>query len=116
METAPAPAAGSSRLCISSTTWSVILETVSLRHRGAVDLGEVRRDLPGGQAAGGQRQHDLIDPGQPPLPLLHNLRLNVASMSRGTSISTGPISVSTVFDRTPLRELPRFRPTGSCLS
>ena len=39
-----------------------------------------------------------------------------ASVSRGTSISTGPISVSTVFARTPLRELPRFRPTGSCLS
>ena len=41
---------------------------------------------------------------------------NEASVSRGTSISTGPISVSTVFDRTPLRELPRSRPTGSCLS
>ena len=41
---------------------------------------------------------------------------NEASVSRGTSISTGPISVSTVFDRTPLRELPWFRPTGSCLS
>ena len=27
-----------------------------------------------------------------------------ASTSRGTSISTGPISVSTVLDRTPLRE------------
>ena len=46
-----------------------------LAHRGAVDLGEVRRDLPGGQPARGQRQHDLVDPGQPPLPLLHDLRL-----------------------------------------
>ena len=42
--------------------------------------------------------------------------VNVASTSRGTSISTGPISVSTVLDRTPLRELPRLRPIGSCLS
>ena len=28
------------------------------------------RDLPGRQPAGGQRQHDLIDPGQPPLAQL----------------------------------------------
>jgi hypothetical protein len=46
-----------------------------LAHRRAVDLGEVRGDLPGGQALGIQRQDDLVDPGQPPLPLLHDLRL-----------------------------------------
>ena len=46
-----------------------------LAHRGAVDLSEVRSDLPGGQALGIQRQHDLIDPAQPPLPLLDDLRL-----------------------------------------
>lgn len=38
------------------------------------------------------------------------------SRSRGTSISTGPTSVSTVLIRVPLRELPRLRPIGSCLS
>ena len=46
-----------------------------LGYRGAVDLLEVRGDLPGGQALGIQRQDDLIDPGQPPLPLLDDLRL-----------------------------------------
>ena len=38
------------------------------------------------------------------------------SRSRGTSISTGPISVSTVFDRVPLRELPWLRPAAACFS
>jgi hypothetical protein len=35
----------------------------------------VGRDLPGRQPAGGQGQHDLIDPDQPTLPLLHDLRI-----------------------------------------
>jgi len=34
-----------------------------------------------------------------------------ASVSRGTWICTGPISVSTVLLRRPLRELPLFRPS-----
>ncbi len=38
------------------------------------------------------------------------------SRSRGTSISTGPMSVSTVLERVPLRELPPSLPAGSCLS
>lgn len=38
------------------------------------------------------------------------------SRSRSTTISTGPTSVSTVLERLPLRELPPFLPTGSCLS
>ena len=38
------------------------------------------------------------------------------SVSLGTSISTGPISVSTVFERVPLRELPLPRPAGSFFS
>ncbi|OEJ49708.1 hypothetical protein BGK72_01730 [Streptomyces agglomeratus] len=38
------------------------------------------------------------------------------SRSRGTVISTGPTSVSTVLERVPLRELPPFLPAGSCLS
>ena len=48
---------------------------VFLGNRGAVDLGEVRRDLAGGQAFGVQRQHHLIDAGQPALALLDDLRL-----------------------------------------
>ena len=36
------------------------------------------------------------------------------SRSRGTSMSTGPTSVITVFDRVPLRELPPLRPAESC--
>ena len=38
------------------------------------------------------------------------------SRSRGTSISTGPISVSTVLARVPLRELPPSRPVASWAS
>ena len=37
----------------------------------------MRRDLPGGQSLGGQRQHDLIDAGQPTLTLLHDHRIKV---------------------------------------
>ena len=48
------------------------------------------------------------------LPLLHQLRFEAAVRSRGTSISTSPrLSVSTVLDRLPLRELPRLRPSGA---
>jgi hypothetical protein len=38
------------------------------------------------------------------------------SRVRGTSTSTGPISVRTVLVRCPLREVPSLRPAGSCLS
>ncbi|AOR30960.1 hypothetical protein BFF78_07795 [Streptomyces fodineus] len=34
--------------------------------------------------------------------------------SRGTAISTGPTSVSTVLEPLPLRELPPSLPAGSC--
>lgn len=58
-----------------------------LRHRRAVDLGEVRRGS------------------------------NVPARSRGTSISTWPVaSVSTVLARVPLRMLPDPAPAGSCFS
>jgi hypothetical protein len=45
---------------------------------GVIDLPEMRRDVAGGQTAGMQRQHDLIDAGQPPLPLGHDHRLEAA--------------------------------------
>src|ERR1700692_2103023 len=38
-----------------------------LGHRRPIDLGEVRRNLPSRQTLGITRQHDLINPGQPPL-------------------------------------------------
>jgi hypothetical protein len=38
----------------------------------------------------------------------------LASRSRGTVMSTGPVSVITVLARCPLRELPPSRPAGSC--
>jgi hypothetical protein len=36
-------------------------------------------------------------------------------LTRGTSISTGPASVTSVLGRIPFREFPPFRPAGSCL-
>jgi hypothetical protein len=39
---------------------------------------QVRRDLPGREALGRQRQHDPVDPVQAPLPLAHDLRLEAA--------------------------------------
>lgn len=42
--------------------------------RGPVDPGEVLADLTGGQPLSMQRQHDLVDPGRPSLPFLHDLR------------------------------------------
>jgi len=38
----------------------------------------VRADLPGRQPLGIERQHDLIDTGQSPLPLAHDLRFERA--------------------------------------
>ena len=40
----------------------------------AVDLGQVGLDLAGGQALGDQRDDQVIDPAQPPLPLGHDRR------------------------------------------
>jgi hypothetical protein len=49
-----------------------------LGHLGVPNLGEVRGDVAGGQPPGIQRQHNLIDAGQPPLPLGHDHRLKGA--------------------------------------
>jgi hypothetical protein len=48
------------------------------RDARAVDLLEVRRDLPGRQPAGIQREHDLVDLTQPALSLLHDDRFEGA--------------------------------------
>jgi hypothetical protein len=45
---------------------------------GSVDLGQMRGDLPVGEALRGQRQHHLVHAGQPALPLAHDLRLEGA--------------------------------------
>ena len=42
---------------------------------GAVDLGQVRGDLPVGQPFRRQGNHHLIDPGQPPLPFGDDFRV-----------------------------------------
>jgi hypothetical protein len=67
-------------------------------------------DLCGGHTARGQRQHDLVDPVQAALPLAHEYRVERAVPVTGTSVWTGPISVSTILARVPLREFPRLRP------
>lgn len=46
-----------------------------LRHLGAVHLGQMGGDLPVRQTLGRQRQDQVVDPGQPTLPLAHDLRL-----------------------------------------
>lgn len=81
-----------------------------------IDLGQVRGDLAMGKALGRERDDQLIRPGQPALRLATIRGSNDPSRSRGTEISTGPVSVSAVLDRRPLRELPPLRPAGSCLS
>jgi hypothetical protein len=50
------------------------------------------------------------------LTLAHDRGIERRVGVAGTSISTGPISVSTVLARVPLREFPPVRPDGSCLS
>ena len=105
------------QVCISSITRSVIRETVSLD-----------TDAPYTSAKWAE-----ISPVVSPLAYSDNTTASTSdnrrcrfatitgsklpSRSRGTSMSTSPAaSVSTVLDRFPLRELPRFRPTSSCLS
>jgi hypothetical protein len=44
----------------------------------AVDIGEVRGDLTGGQSLCRQRQDDLVDTGQPALAFLDDLRVEAA--------------------------------------
>ncbi|EUA55801.1 hypothetical protein I550_3958 [Mycobacterium intracellulare 1956] len=52
------------------------------------------RDLAGRQSFCRQRQYDLINTGQATLSFLDDLRVEAAVGVTGTSISTGPISVS----------------------
>jgi len=56
----------------------------------AVDLIEVRGNLPGRQPAGGQRDHDLAGAVQPPLPLAHHLRVEASVAVAGHLDLDGP--------------------------
>jgi hypothetical protein len=68
---------------------------------GTVDLGEVRRDLPGGQPPGGQRQDDLVDPVQAALTLAHDHRLEAGvAVSRDFDLHRADLGEH-VFDRVP---------------
>jgi hypothetical protein len=60
--------------------------------------------------------HDWLTPASRRCRLRATCGSNEPSRSRGTSISTGPMSVSTVFDRVPLREFPRLRQDRACHS
>jgi hypothetical protein len=85
-------------------------------HRRAVDLGQVGLHLAGGEALRGQRDDQLVDPGQPALPLGDDLGLEGTVAVAGNVDLDRPTSVSTVLDRWPLREFPPSRPVTSCLS
>ncbi|GGT84747.1 hypothetical protein GCM10010289_00330 [Streptomyces violascens] len=74
-----------------------------LGHLGAVDLGQVRGYLAVGEPLRGQREHHLVDAGQPALTLLDDLRLERAGHVPGHP-HLYRADVSTVFERVPLRE------------
>lgn len=83
-----------------------------------IDLGQVGLDLAGGQALRREGEGHLVHstPVRRFCRFLTIFGSKEPSRSRGTDISTGPTSVSTVLARVPLRELPPFFPAGSCLS
>ena len=106
-------------------TRSVIRVTVSFlavapggtSREAGEDVGKMRRDVRGGQAFGIEGQHHLVDVGQAPLPLLHQLRLEGAvPVLRDVDLHLAGGVGRTVLDLVPLREFPRLRPAESCLS
>jgi hypothetical protein len=86
------------------------------RHRGAVHLGEVRRNLPGRQPARRQRQHDLIHPGQPALPLPHNRRSERGlDITRHLDLHRADLGQHRLGPH-PVAGVATVAPIGSCLS
>jgi hypothetical protein len=83
---------------------------------GRVHLRQMRFDLTGGESFRGERDHHRVDTIEPALTLRTVNGSKLPSRSRGTSISTGPISVITVFERVPLRLLPWLRPSAACFA
>jgi hypothetical protein len=78
----------------------------------AVDLGQVRLDLTGREAARVERENLVVEALEAPLPLRTICGSNVPFRSRGVRTSTGPCSVASVFAVEPLRVLP-LPPGGS---
>jgi hypothetical protein len=71
----------------------------------AVDVGEVRFDVPRGEPTGIEGEDLLVEPLEPPLALSDDLRLE-AAVAVPRSVATGPCSVISVFGVLPLRALP----------
>jgi hypothetical protein len=72
------------------------------RHLGAIDLGQVRGDLPGGQTLGVEADDGLVEALHPAGMLGHDPRLEVA-VAVPRNGGTGPTSVRTLFGELPLR-------------
>ena len=72
-----------------------------------VDLGQVRLDVAGRQAARVEREDLVVEPLEAALPLPDDLRLEASPCGPlGVSIRTCPCSVASVFAVEPLRVLP----------
>ena len=108
------------------SAWSGLMRHHELRQQRSLILAELQRiirNVERREASGDDRQliaqeaMELLD-----ATLSRRCRFftscgsKVPAVSRGTFTSTGPTSVSTVFERVPFRELPLFRPAASCLS
>ena len=78
----------------------------------AVDLLQVRLDIPCRQTPAIEREDLVVDPLETPLTLPTICGSNVPARSRGVSICTSPCSVISVFDIDPFLALP-VPPGGS---
>ncbi len=85
-------------------------------HLGSIDLGQVAWTSPVVRPFAASEMTISSTPDRRFCRFLTIFGSKLPSRSRGTAISTGPTSVSTVLARVPLRELPPFFPAGSCLS
>ncbi len=91
---------------ISSSTRSVIFEIVSREMFVEYTSARWASTSPVVNPFAVERDHHRVDPVEAALVLATVSGSKLPSRSRGTSSSMGPISVITVFDRVPLRELP----------
>lgn len=82
---------------------------------GPIKLVEVRRDLAGHEATGGQRAHDLVDLVQAPLALLDDHRVEAGvAVTRHLDLDRPDLGEHGL-GRVPLREFPASRPSASCV-
>ena len=107
------------RLChsaIPSMTRSVIVEIVCLDTSAPYTSARCAAISPVRESLRGQRDHQLVHPGQAPLPLRHDLRLERAVPVAGDlDLDRADLGQHASWRRRPLRELPPSRPAGSCL-